>query len=634
MTNSTDKTKGPIRTGAVIPSVILIALVAVYFSFFFDANLRSALEYVGTQVNGAEVDIGSVRTSLLHASIAFNHIQITDKNKPERDIIEIGQIRFKLLWDALLRAKLVVDDSAVLGIDALVPRAHRGYVVPPPPPSQKGSGLLEAAQNEVLNQTKAQYKNNVLGDVASILNGVDSKQQLKNIQAQLKSEKKIEELQKELKDKQAQWDERIKQLPQQKDIKAYEAQIKALNFDTRNPLEFAKNLKKANDLVKQAREKIKLVEDSQKQLNQDLKTFSQAPNDIQQLVQEDLKDLQKRFKIPNIDAKDFSTQLFMGMIEQRLVSFRKYMAVIRKYMPPKKTKAEKQAIAKEQLTPHARAKGTTFQFPVTTGYPLFWLKFAAISSKLGQSPYSGNIKGELKNVTSDPAYIGKPATLHVAGDFPKQGISGVDALLTVDHTKAEAKESLKMAIASFPVTDQKFSDSPDVQFGLSEAAGSSQIDGEFVDNRLNLKINSQFKKLKYNIKAKSALVQNILESVVKGIPTITMNAMVDGSWNHLGVHINSNLGKELSDGFKKQVQVKIDEARAQLQKAIDDKIAGPKHQLEEQIHSVSNGLSQNLGRNKKQMDQALKQAQGQVKGGNSGKKLEDAGKKLLKKFGL
>src|SRR6185369_6339423 len=54
------KAKGPIRFEAVVPILIVIALIYIYFALFFDMHLRHALEFVGTHGNGAEVDIGHV----------------------------------------------------------------------------------------------------------------------------------------------------------------------------------------------------------------------------------------------------------------------------------------------------------------------------------------------------------------------------------------------------------------------------------------------------------------------------------------------------------------------------------------------------------------------------------------------
>ena len=60
MTTSTDKTpapkkpQGPIRWNAIIPFTILLIGAALYGKFFFDAHLKSALEWGGTTTHKAD----------------------------------------------------------------------------------------------------------------------------------------------------------------------------------------------------------------------------------------------------------------------------------------------------------------------------------------------------------------------------------------------------------------------------------------------------------------------------------------------------------------------------------------------------------------------------------------------------
>ena len=68
MTNSTDKpkkAKGPLRTEAIIPAVIVFVLFAAYGHFFFDSHLRKGLEFTASYVHGAEVNIAKTNSSLL-----------------------------------------------------------------------------------------------------------------------------------------------------------------------------------------------------------------------------------------------------------------------------------------------------------------------------------------------------------------------------------------------------------------------------------------------------------------------------------------------------------------------------------------------------------------------------------------
>ena len=177
--SKTPKKKGPIRWEAVVPATVFVALVMAYFTLFFDGHVRRGIEYVGTQVNGAEVNVGYLSTSFFAARLEIGEIQVTDKNKPERNTVQVGKILFQMSWDALLRAKVLVNEASILNIQALNKRASPGYVVPPSPPST-GPSLLDKAQDEVLAQTQKKFNKNFLGDVASILGGADPKDQLRS----------------------------------------------------------------------------------------------------------------------------------------------------------------------------------------------------------------------------------------------------------------------------------------------------------------------------------------------------------------------------------------------------------------------------------------------------------------------
>jgi uncharacterized protein (TIGR03545 family) len=634
------KKKGPIRTGAVVPALILTVLLGAYFTIFFDGHLRRGLEYAGTMINGAEVDIHSLHTSFLRAEMTIAGIEVTDKNQPTRNIMGVGKIHFKMLWDALLRAKVVVDDASILDIEALTPRKKAGYVVPPSPPS-KGPSALEKVEDQVLTQTRKQYNQNFMGDVASVLSGTDYRDQLKNIQGNLKSDARIKELQKELDEKKKKWEARIKELPQQQDFKQYQDRIKALKFDVKNPGEFAKNVQEADKIRKEIEAKVKVVDQTTKDVKNDVNTYSQEFKDLEKMVQEDMKDLQSRLKLPNVDPKEFSQQLFMGMVEKKLGGLAKYIEVARKYMPPPQTKAQKAAAAQakreEQIVPPKRGQGVNYRFPVTTGYPLFWLKHAALSSELGQSEYSGNIKGEIKDLNTDPAFLKKPTLFLAKGDFPKQGISDFDAKITLDHTTEQSRDSMDLAVGGFPVSENVLSNSPDVKLVMQSAKGTSLMNAVLVDEALTVNIKNTFKEIKYDLQAKNKMVQEIIDNVLKGIPQVSLNAEVKGSLHAFDVHINSNLGDELSKGFQKQLQAKIDEAKGQLNKLINERIGGEKNKLKEQMDKTLGPITKSLDEKKGEADKAVTDAKNQAEGGQKqgqGKQLEQEGKKLLKKFGF
>lgn len=624
------KTKGPIRFEAIIPVTVIVLLIFFYFRFFFDAHLKKGIEWGATYVHGAEVNVGSVRTDFLAPSFTMRNIQITDKNQPERNLFQVGRVHFGLLWDALLRAKVVVEDAAIEDIRALTPRSRPGRLRPPRP-STEGDGLKEV-QDQVLAQAKEDYNDNLLGDVAALLGGVDPRDQLKNLEDNLKTNVRIKELEVELKAKQQAWEERIQALPQGEEIKALGDRLKTLNFNLNNPSEFAKSVQQADTIIKEADQKVRLVTDTGRDLQEDINTYNQAIQDLDKMIQQDLKDLQARLNIPNIDGGDFTKRLFMNMIADKLASVRKYAEVAQEYMPAKKSDAD----SAKELVPPPRGEGRNYQFPITKGYPTFWLKKARIQSEVSQSEYSGNIEGEITNLTTHPPVVGKPAIFQMAGDFPRQQIHGFSTRIVIDHTTETPKQSLDLKIASYPVGSQRISDSEDVRFIINQSTGELNLSSILENQELQLNLNNNFKDLQYNLEAKNKIVNEILNNVVAGIPIITVNARVTGSWQKLNMHLNSNLGDELSKGIRRELEAKIRQAQAQVRQAIEEKVGGEKAKLTQEFNKIKSQIDNALGRKKSEVESAQQSAKNQLEaekqkaGGGQLKELEEQGKELLK----
>lgn len=631
------KVKGPVRWEAVVPVTVICVCAGLYFSFLFDSHLRYLIEFTGTHIHGAEVNVGRVRTSFLGGSFRLSELQITDKEDPSRNIVSIGEIRFGFMWDALLRAKFVVEEASIVDIQAFSPRMRPGKILPVEVSAQDGkSPALAKLESGIIDQTKKEFEGNLLSDLANIIEGTDPTAQIKNLESDLKSNLKIKELETSLKEKQALWDARIKALPRSEELRDFEKRVKAIKVDTKDPVKFAASIGEIQSLVKEADQKIKSVKETSDGVNNDLKSIDTAFKDLDQIIKQDIQDLEKHFKIPQIDVGDFSKKLFGKMFAHKLVTIQKYMTVAREYLPPQKTEEQKQASAEEQIVPRPRSDGKTYRFPITRGYPLFWLKKASISSEPSQSnEYSGRVRGELLDLTSDPAQIAKPTIINFEGDFPKQMLMGLVTKITLDHTTDKPKESMQASIASFPVQPQKFSDSPEVKLILTQAKGSSDLNAVLENEELKITVKNSFADLKYDIEARSKMVHEILTSVTSGIPVITLDASATGNWKKLNLGLRSNLGDEIAKGFKKQLDEKIEQARAKIKALIDEKIAGERAKFTAEVDKVKAQVNKEIEKVNNEVNKAKKDAEdhltGSKKSAENGqkKRVEEAGKKVI-----
>ena len=599
---ATPNRQGPIRTGAVVPALILLLICFIFFHFFFDWSLKRALSWTGTHFYGAEVDIHALKTSFLHGSIEIRGIELTDKQNPSLDFLRIGEIHFGFLWDALLRLKFVVNNAGIDGIALYAPRAHPGWIKPPPELSSatasKPHSSAESIGTSVVKQVKKLSPGDTLSGLAGLLRGTSQEALVKNLQGGLKSEARIKKLQAELTQKQKEWQQKIANLPQKKDFENLINRAKALKFNPQNPRQFAENLQQAAELKNELDQKLNQIKSTTNAFQSDVRKLTSQYKGINHLVKQDIANTEASLHIGNLDAKTLTKALFMNWLAQKLGAYAKYMSLAREYMPAKSSKAKNtsngtNAKSSTFFTAHARSRGRTFRFPVTTGYPFFWLKRADISSTATKSGFSGNISGSLTNVTTDPAIVGQPAVLDVTGNFPKADVYKLHLNVTINHVHTPL-DTMELSVGSYPVSAMKLVSSPDLHLGLKNAGGDSVVRAAYNNRTLNFILQSTFTNVAYSVQSTSAQVKQILDKILVGIPTVTLDASVNGTLNHLNVGMNSNMGEALANGLRRYVQQQITNLQAKIKTAIENRIAGSKQQLARQLNAVQAPLEKLL----------------------------------------
>ena len=620
-----NKKKGPIRFEAIIPVLILSILTYLYFSFYFDHHMKKLIEYVGTQANGAEVNVDGVRTSFIKGSFDLDRLQVTDPEKPTHNSLEIGNMHFSYLWDALLRMKFVVEEASINNIMLLSKREKPGHVLPPKPASP---GKLEAIQNQVIAQVKNKYGANMLGDVLAVLEGGDFEAQLQKIRETLKSEVRVKAMVTDVTAKKEFWDGKIKQLSDTSKLKAIETTIASVRSE-KNFIQQAQGVKKLTDLLGDVQKQYKEIEKSSKQLQSEVNAITQYPKELQNLVNEDIDSLKNRFSVPQIDFKEMAMHLFAGQFAEYIAKARKYQAVAEQYIPEKKKE-------ENEVIPPKRSEGKYYQFPVTAGYPLFWLKRAAISSKGTKDSYSGQVSGELTNVTTSPKQIRKPIVLDLRGDFPASNILGVKTVLTADFTTDVGKQSALIQVNSFKVPEKLFVNDDKLKFGFLSAIGSTTISANLQEQNIKMSWNSALTKPQFLVETSNKLAKEMLTNVVNNIPVININGNAAGTFTNLSMDITSNLGDELGQGFTREIGTKVAEAQNKINSLVEEKINKPKAELMAALGGNSNNLKDlgNLQKLYKDNEEQIKAEIAKLKSGKGLDDLKKKGKGLLKKIKL
>ncbi len=620
------KRPGPIRTGLVVPIIIFVILWISYFHFFFDGHLRRGIEFAATHMVGAEVNLKELESSFFNASLRLAGIQITDKEKPTHNSLEIGEVRFKILWDAILRAKVVIDEATVLNVFLDSPRKFAGRVLPKEPESEEKPSQLRQQAIEKLGQS---LQGNALGDIATLLSGNDKVGELKNLEDQLKSSGKIKVLQDELRAKQAVWKKKLSELPADKDFKALQDRMKQIKVDGfHGPDEIQKSLKEIEALYKDIDSQVKMVKSTSDDLHSDVNKYRDELNELEKMAQDDLKDLEAKLKIPKLDAKSLALNLLGPGVVSKVRKAEFYISKAREYMPPKKTNEEKQTFKPK---PHERGRGRVYQFGRPNSYPLFWLKLAKITSKASESGTSGNLSGSLTNVSSDAHLTGKPAVLELSGGFPAQKLEDLLLRLEIDHTGESPEERLKLKVGKLSSEDLSLSNSDDVKIRVVEPQYSVDLMGVFRGNELSIDSKSNVARPKFDVGAKNARVQEVLGDAFAKIGEFHIQTMVSGEWSAPKLEVHSNIGEAIETAFSAALAGQIAKAKEQVRSLYDSKVGAEKQKLMNEFKLSEGELSSLLTDREaglKKLQELAPQLKDKISDSQK-KKLEGEGKKVL-----
>jgi uncharacterized protein (TIGR03545 family) len=614
------KPKGPIRWNAIVPFLIVCLLFWVYFFFFFDTHVRKAIEWAGYKALGTELNIGQFKSSFIHGNVQISKVELTNAKDPQYNSIELGDIRFDVNWDALLRVKFVVEEIAVEGVQFMSKRAHVGKVAPPEPPAKdEGPSFASQLEDKAVNKLEKDNKSNVLGDAAQFLKSGNLDEQIKNLQGQMASKQLLEDMNKKWAQKKTEWDARLKSLPSSKelnDLKDRFGKIKYKDFKT--PQELQASLQQIDAVVKDVDAKNKQVQEVKNQLDADLKGLDQDYKNLDAQIKKDVDTLKTKFKIPKIDAASFAKALFMDYLGPIVQKVDRYKKLAEKYLPPKyvkKLNGEKEPVEKpdDSIQPHQREKGVTYEFPVEKGYPLFWIQKVKISSTSNTHADYGDFKGLISDITSNQKQVGRPTTLDIKGDFKSMHVSGIQVYAELNNTKTEPEVKFNFGVGSYPLNNLSLMQSKDGNISIPSSNTSVVASGQIVGFRqYDMKLKNEFKDVAFKVDAPDKTISEVLNQTLSPIKTFDLEATAKGELKSLDIDIRSSLGGDLQKAFENMLKAKIAEANAKLQKSINDEIGKLKAQVQSQTDGIKNQVQGEVNKVQAQVNDQKKMADDKV----------------------
>jgi len=594
-----EKKTGIIRKGFVVPMAIVSLLVFVYFTLFLDSNLKSGIEWTLTKIYGAEVNIESVKTDVSEGTFKLKGLEFVDKDKTDQNLIKVKEIRFAFLWKALLQAKFVINEASINDILLFSPRKNKGQIL-----VIDKNDPIEKITKEVTEQA-SKKQNSEMNPIQAIAKSVENPKKdtaSQKLPEKIKSEEKVIAMDKELDKKEKDWQSRINNLVKTKELEVLVKKIKNVKIPS-NPIKALKEIKKQKVLLDEVKQKISYYKSETSKIKNEINSYKEKFKILESMSLTDYKDLQSKLNLVGVDTVKITKGLFGEKNMKKLATVRKYLAIVKEYLPEKSNKP------KEKIIPRKRGKGVNYNFSSGRGYPRFLLKLAKItSSSKNDNIYAGDLSGSIKNLTSNPVQIGKPATMVLKGNFPKSSISNLKGSIILNHHIPNTNEIIDFKVGKYPIFNQMLTKEKFLTLGFKKAMGQFHLRSETKDESVLIRINNKFKKVDYVIDSNSKMTKSIFSDALNNIQSVDMYANAKGTWSNLDWSIRSNLGKAIADSVKRKAMAKINEAKKKLQNEINKRINGPKKKLMSRFTSTQSRLNGIINKEKGKLDNIFKTA--------------------------
>lgn len=596
---------GLIRWKFGVPLAVGILALVLYTFLLLDQQLRWVMEKLATDANGAEVNIGSLKTSISGLYVEIQKVQMTDPEAPEFNRLEVGKMRFDLGSPGLLRGKIIVEDAAMQDIQIRSKRAKPGRVLPPPPPEPEGPGAVEQAKEFL-----APVKDEVVANAMNVLNENRLENPFKDINwDDLPSRQAIKQIEGDWNNRQQMFQGMVANLPKSSDFQQLKTEVNAIK-PPQDPTQIQATLAQVDAIKAKAQAQIDRVEGTAQALKHEGTQLTNRINMLDDYLKQDLAVLSQKLKLPDLDFKNLAEEICGPEIKRYMKVFEVYYAKVKPYLESKEKPAPSKAL---------RLAGTDVSFPNRDGLPGFWLKKMQISSKETADGPLGDMLGKITDLSSAPALVAQPTQVLLEGQFNQLGIQGLKAEATLDHRQAISRDAIKVGVASFPIADRVLNQSKDYALGFYKAQGGLQMNFLLEGEKVQLELNSLMKQLTWKVEAQNERVKNLLDGVFGPMNEVQIAAKAEGPWRSLQWKVTSNLVDQLRQALRqalsKEIAAMQDQLKQELEKRMDAEKAKLDGRMREQL-KVWEGqvapVQAEAGSTKNQIDEQKTQLQNMV----------------------
>jgi uncharacterized protein (TIGR03545 family) len=385
------KNKGVIQRGKLSILLLIIGLIVIFNLFIRDKLLERAMEKSLQNVFQARAEIDHLNFALFKGQIAFQHLQVADKDAPFKNLFELGRTEISLDTLQLLKLKVIARNVECQEIRWNTDRKVSGALELPEkgaPGEEQEPGAAAAGEEKGIPALP-------LIDISTLLD-----EQINNLQSMTE----IAEVKSRLAELNEKWPQRLKD--SEEDLKELSASVESISEIKVSSLNSVKDIEKIRTDITQVEQALKSVKDDAAAANQllssDVSSIDNRIDRISASIDSDLTYLESLIDLSSGNLKSILSSIAAGYLQENLGRYYSYGIKAMSYAASL-AEARKNKIKE----PSVNRYGQDIPFP-TTQYPKFLLQNMAFS--IGSSQSARFLAASLQNLTSNPDLINKPLT--------------------------------------------------------------------------------------------------------------------------------------------------------------------------------------------------------------------------------
>jgi len=578
--------KNWIRWPGFLAFLLFSILFVGGFYFFAETLLKAAIEHTGTEMVGAKVELDHADITTSPFGVELHNLQVTNPEDPMVNAVQIGRIELHMHTLALLRRKIIVDEMHVEKVRLNTQRTTSGEVTAKPikEPSSETNESFDFSMPSV-----------EVPDVKNIL-----------AKETLESEKMVDEAQVNIDNSKQKWDKKIPELPDKTKFDAYNETLKSITpVKTGNKLKDLEALSIAVDelitIKKNVQSDLDQLTSAGKELREDVNLIKNDIKAISQASSNDIARLTQKYSPSSSGLSNISRLLFGESVTQwSSVAIDWY-----KRLAPKLLNTTTSKQHEEEHVP--RHKGIDIKFKEHTPLPDFLIKSTRVSLELE----SGNMNGEVKDISSDQQILGRPLTFL----FDAERMDNLNKLTfsgNFNHIKPDDSiDTVNLNLTGYKVSHFTVSQSQSFPLSLDSAVADIVLNGELKQGKLNANLASQVKSANFvmspntPLDKKTGKFTKTIGEALKNVKTFDVTADLRGTIKNQDIDISSNLDAVIKNAMGAQFKQKAQAFEKELNNKVEAKIKGLTAKLESQLGKFS-GIQQNMDSKKKNAKESIK----------------------------